>query len=346
MSNVPGLDEQSLARLTSLMQADGLIGTDDELAVRLISGGRSNITYGVKSATGNWVLRRPPLGHVLSTAHDMNREYRVLTGLAQTKGAIPVPAPVLMCHREDVLGAPFYLMEHIEGVVLRTVEEASSLSPDQQVAVANDMIDVLADLHQVDPSAVGLGEFGRPDGFMSRQVARWTRQLSDSRSRDLDAIEQLAEDLSATIPEQLHSSIVHGDYRLDNCIVRDGSVAAVLDWEMATLGDPFSDLGLFAVYYSGFSGTLNPVVQSIAGVGSYPTLDQLLDRYANRTGRDVSSLDWYIAFAWFKFAVILEGIHYRSTLGATLGPGFDGVSELVQPSVYRGRAALAGRGGR
>lgn len=346
MSNVPGLDEQSLARLTSLMQADGLIGTDDELAVRLISGGRSNITYGVKSATGNWVLRRPPLGHVLSTAHDMNREYRVLTGLAQTKGAIPVPTPALMCHREDVLGAPFYLMEHIEGVVLRTVEEASSLSPDQQVAVANDMIDVLADLHQVDPSAVGLGEFGRPDGFMSRQVARWTRQLSDSRSRDLDAIEQLAEDLSATIPEQLHSSIVHGDYRLDNCIVRDGSVAAVLDWEMATLGDPFSDLGLFAVYYSGFSGTLNPVVQSIAGVGSYPTLDQLLDRYANRTGRDVSSLDWYIAFAWFKFAVILEGIHYRSTLGATLGPGFDGVSELVQPSVYRGRAALAGRGGR
>ena len=343
MTHVPGLDEMAHVRLETLMREHDLLNADESLFVSLISGGRSNITYGVESATKSWVLRRPPLGHVLSTAHDMEREYRVLTGLSRAGGTVPVPKAVFVCGNAEVLGAPFYLMEQVSGDVLRTAKEALSLSPAHQESVANNLIDVLAALHSVNPDSVGLGDFGRPEGFMQRQVARWTRQLNDSRSRDLDGIEQLAEGLRDTVPAQRYSSIVHGDYRLDNCIVRGGAIATVLDWEMSTLGDPLSDLGLFDVYYSGLAGIDNPVVQAIDGLGAYPSIDHLVDRYACRTGYDMSHLDWYVSFAWFKFAVILEGIHFRSTLGATVGDGFDGVSELVQPSIDRGRAALAGQ---
>ncbi|GCE38881.1 MAG TPA: phosphotransferase family protein [Mycobacterium sp.] len=346
MEYEPGLDELARKRLEFSMREHGLIQPQDQLAVSLISGGRSNITYALETSTNAWVLRRPPLGHVLSTAHDMEREYRVLFGLGQADQTVPVPATAFMCRDKQVIGASFYVMERVSGKVLRTSTEALALPAEQQVSVADSLIDILAALHMVDPNSVGLGDFGRPAGFMQRQVARWTHQLNDSRSRDLNGIELLADSLRDSVPEQRYSSIVHGDYRLDNCLVRDGAIAAVLDWEMSTLGDPLSDLGLFEVYYSGLAGIDNPVVQALDGLGSYPPADRLIDRYASRTGHDISQLDWYVAFAWFKFAVILEGIHYRSTLGATVGEGFDGVAELVQPSIDRGRAALAGRGRR
>ncbi|AKE01122.1 acyl-CoA dehydrogenase (plasmid) [Rhodococcus erythropolis] len=343
MEHALGLDDLAHGRLEASMRDNGLMTPQEHLTVSLISGGRSNITYSLDTSTNHWVLRRPPLGHVLSTAHDMEREYRVLSGLGRAGSVVPVPVTAFVCRDDQVIGAPFYVMERVQGDVLRTDAQALELPTEQQASVADDLIDVLAALHTVDPDSVGLGDFGRPAGFMHRQVARWTRQLEASRSRDLHGIDSLAEHLRDSVPEQRYSSIVHGDYRLDNCLVRDGAIAAVLDWEMSTLGDPLSDLGLFEVYYSGLAGIGNPVVQSIDGLGSFPPIGRLLERYASRTGHDVTQLDWYTAFAWFKFAVILEGIHYRSTLGATVGDGFEGVAELVQPSIDRGLAALADR---
>lgn len=335
------LDPNALDRLGGLLRQRGALGANEPISSRLISGGRSNLTYEVSSDRDTWVLRRPPLGHVLSTAHDMGREYRVLTALGNPSVNVPVPETVLMCDDMDIIGAPFYVMKRIEGVVLRTADQALALNDSDQIHLSERLIDVLDDLHAIDPVSIGLGDFGKPVGFMPRQVKRWSRQLADSRSRPIHGIEELAADLESSMPIQVDSTIVHGDFRLDNCLVRNGDIEAVLDWEMSTLGDPLSDLGLFAVYYAGLADIPNPIVQSPGGLGSYPSLDVLLDRYALRSGRDLSELDWYIAFAWFKFAVILEGIHYRSTLGATVGEGFDGVSELVQPSVDRGRAALA-----
>lgn len=339
MTAAVGMDEDQRTNLQALLRGQGLLPLTDEVRVGLISGGRSNLTYRVESPSTSWVLRRPPLGHVLSTAHDMEREYTVLTGLSRA-ATVPCPAPVLNCTDGDVIGAPFFLMEYVEGSVLRSAEEVLSIPEQQQINVANDLADVLASLHTIDPATVGLTEFGRPSGFMARQVARWTRQLDDSRSRPLADIDGLAEQLAQTVPPQQYSSIVHGDYRLDNCLVRNGAVAAVLDWEMSTLGDPLSDLALFKVYYSGLAGIDNPIVQATDGLGSYPSFDSLSDRYATKTGHDLSALDWYEAFAWFKFAVILEGIHYRSSIGATVGPGFEGVAELVRPSVDQGVKAL------
>lgn len=338
MSTTPGIDEAGESRLIALLQKSDLPIAADDFSVQLISGGRSNITYRLRSGDSSWVLRRPPLGHVLSTAHDMGREFRVLSALGST--AIPVPATVLLCSDTAVIGTPFYVMEYIPGDVLRTASQALTLSESDQAGVASHLTDVLADVHQIAPEDVGLADFGKPDGFMNRQVRRWTQQLDDSRSRELPGIDGLARTLAKTVPPQRYSSIVHGDYRLDNCLVRGGSVAAVLDWEMSTLGDPLADLGLFSVYYSGLAGIDNPVVQALEGLGAFPRFNDLLERYAARTDRDLVDLDWYIAFAWFKFAVILEGIHYRSTLGRTVGDGFEGVASLVQTAVDHGWAAL------
>lgn len=344
MTGAAALDEAALSHVEALMRERGVLPTGEGVSLQHISGGRSNLTFKLQSPSGAWVLRRPPLGHVLTTAHDMAREYRVLTSLSAAGAPVPVPAPVLLCNDLDVIGAPFYIMRYVEGTVLRTAAQALGIGVKQQASVAAQLVDVLGTLHLVDPAAVGLERFGRPTGFMDRQVSRWTTQLGASRSRDLPGVDRLAEGLSRTVPQHLRSGIIHGDYRLDNCVVQDGSIVAVLDWEMAALGDTLADLGLFAVYYAGLADIENTVVQSIGGVGGYPPLDDLLERYARRTGADLTFLDWYIAFGWFKLAVVLEGIHYRTRLGATVGAGFEGIADLVQPSIERGLATLARAG--
>ncbi|NLA64432.1 MAG: phosphotransferase family protein [Leucobacter sp.] len=341
MTQNSGLDDGNRSRLVSFLSKHGLNASGSEITIDLISGGRSNLTYKVTTAEQSFVLRRPPLGHVLATAHDMSREYRVIEGLSRPGCDVPVPKPILLSDDETVLGVPFYLMEYVPGYIVRTVEQAQSLSSAAQREIGEDLVDVLAALHTTDPEAVGLADFGRPAGFMERQVRRWVRQLADSRSREINGIDRLAEVLGGSVPEQRYNAIVHGDYRLDNCLLRDSHIAAVLDWEMSTLGDPLSDLGLFTVYHAGLAGIDNPVVQAFDGVGSFPSITDLHARYAAKTGFNIDDLPWYTAFAWFKFAVILEGIHYRGTLGATRGDGFEGVSELVQPSVDRGLEALA-----
>lgn len=308
------------------------------LHAELVPGGRSNLTYFVGDGDSVWVLRRPPLGHVLATAHDMSREFRVLSALAPSE--VPVPRTIMLCQDEDVLGAPFYLMEKVEGVVFRDSEQvAAVLTRPQARELSFTLVDVLARLHEIEPDAVGLGDFGRPQGYLQRQVRRWQGQLDKSRSREVAGIEELHGYLAGSVPASQRAAIVHGDFRLDNVIVdADRRVAAVLDWEMSTLGDPLADLGLMVVYWQ----TLMPLAGATTDNG-FATAEEVVGHYGKRTGLDLSDVDWYVAFGFFKLAVVAEGIYYRYTLGKTVGDGFERYGELVPQLVRQGNEVLSGR---
>ncbi|WP_432002933.1 phosphotransferase family protein [Streptomyces sioyaensis] len=331
----PGLD---LERLRAHLDRERPGLTGGPLRAHLIEGGRSNLTYRITDGTGSWVVRRPPLGHVLATAHDMRREHRVISALHDTP--VPVPEALLLCEDESVIGAPFYVMELVEGVPYRTAAQLAPLGPERTRAVVLSLVDTLVELHAVDPEAVGLGDFGRPEGFLERQLRRWGKQLSASKNRELPGIDELHEALGRALPASPAPTVVHGDYRLDNVLVgADDTLKAVLDWEMSTLGDPLTDLGLLVMYSSDLGLPESPV-STTSGAPGHPTPAELIERYAARSGRDTSALAWYTAFAWFKLAVILEGIHYRFTLGQTVGAGFDRIGELVPVFIDHGLTTL------
>jgi aminoglycoside phosphotransferase (APT) family kinase protein len=336
-----GLDLDRLAAHLATSRPDLV---DGPLRARLIAGGRSNLTYLVSGGLREFVLRRPPLGHVLATAHDMAREFRVISALAPTR--VPVPAALLLCPDDTVLGAPFYLMERVTGVVYRTRRQTDQLTEGQRRQLAFAMMDTLAALHTVDPAEVGLADFGHPQGFLARQVRRWAAQLDRSRSRPLPGIDELRDLLAATAPGGANAGrIVHGDYRLDNLIADPTTLAirAVLDWEMATLGDPLTDLGLLLTYWEVLGGDAaagNPVADGLGPAAGFPSGAELISRYADRSGVDVGPLDWHVALGCFKLAVICEGIHYRYTLGQTVGTGFDRIGDMVDPLVAYGLAEV------
>jgi aminoglycoside phosphotransferase (APT) family kinase protein len=333
MSDLPGLD---LTRFAAWFDGacPGEIG--GPLRGQLIAGGRSNLTYEVTDGTKSWVVRRPPLGHVLATAHDMGREYQVITALRDTD--VPVAPANALCSDPDVIGAPFYVMARVDGIAYRTAEQIAPLGPVRIHAIAERMIDTLARLHAVDPGAVGLEKFGRPEGFLARQVRRWKKQLDASRSRPIAGIDELHALLAADPPDGGDATIVHGDYRLDNILVNaDDQLAAVVDWEMATLADPLTDVGLLIVYQRMDRLDEGPMASDAPG---YPSEEAVLARYSSRSGRDLSGLGFYIALASFKLAVILEGIHFRYVHGQTVGEGFENIGELVEPLVASGLAAL------
>ncbi|MFE7567236.1 phosphotransferase family protein [Streptomyces sp. NPDC057539] len=311
------------------------------LDARLIEGGRSNLTYAVTDTADpahRWVVRRPPLGHVLATAHDMKREYRVIEALHPT--AVPVPEPLLLCEDESVLGAPFYVMEYVAGTPYRTAEQLAPLGPERTRGAVLALVDTLVELHAVDPAAVGLDDFGRPDGFLERQLRRWGKQLDASRDRELAGIDELHAALGRSLPGPPAPTVIHGDYRLDNVLIdEDDRIRAVLDWEMSTLGDPLTDLGLLVMYSTPLELTGSPISTTAEAAG-HPTPGELIERYAAGSGRDTSAISWYTAFAWFKLAVILEGIHYRHTLGQTVGPGFDRIGALVPVFIQHGLTTL------
>lgn len=311
------------------------------LSAELIAGGRSNLTYALTDGIGRWVLRRPPLGHVLATAHDMVREHRVVSALAPT--AVPVPRALALCEDQGVIGAPFYLMEQVRGTVLRTLEQTLALGRERARELSGQLMGVLADLHSVDPAEVGLADFGRPDGYLKRQLVRWGRQLDASRSRGLPGLDELHSRLGDTVPETQRHTVVHGDYRLDNAIVdQEARIAAVLDWEMATLGDPLADLGLFLVYWDVTREVLpdNPIARGVSDRAGFPRGAEIVRPYAERTGLDLTPLPWYVAFGCFKLAVIAEGIHYRYTQGLTVGRGFGRIGDLVAPLAGHGLRVL------
>nr|WSY56104.1 phosphotransferase family protein [Streptomyces sp. NBC_00886] len=331
----PGLD---LDRLRGLLDRErpGLV--TGALSGRLIEGGRSNLTYAVTDDTAKWVVRRPPLGHVLATAHDMKREHRVISALHPTN--VPVPKPVLLCEDDEVLGAPFYVMEFVEGTPYRTADELVPLGPQRTRGAVLELVDTLVELHAVDPAEVGLADFGRPEGFLDRQLRRWGKQLDASRNRELAGVEELHAALGRRLPNSHAPAVVHGDYRLDNVLVgEDDRIKAILDWEMSTLGDPLTDLGLLVMYSIPLELPNSPISTTASAPG-HPAPAELIERYAARSGRDVSAVAWYTAFAWFKLAVILEGIHYRYTLGQTVGRGFDRIGELVPVFIEHGLTTL------
>ncbi|HEY3260058.1 MAG TPA: phosphotransferase family protein [Pseudonocardiaceae bacterium] len=310
----PGVDTDVL-RAYLERERPGLVG--GPLRAELIPGGRSNLTYVVTDGAQTWVLRRPPLGHVLATAHDMGREFRVLSALAGSQ--VPVPVTIVLCVDETVLGSPFYLMKKVDGTVYRTAQDTAGFTTPRARELSRRLVDVLAELHAVDIDAVGLADFGRPDGYLARQVRRWRGQLEKSRSREVPGIDELADRLAATVPTSRDATILHGDYRLDNVIVGPGDdIVAVLDWEMSTLGDPLADLGLLLVYWD------TPLsMQGVSTGHGFPSGAEVAQRYAAITGRDLAELDWYVALGLFKLAVVAEGIYFRHTQGKTVGEGFD-----------------------
>ncbi|MFY4719569.1 phosphotransferase family protein [Streptomyces sp. LaBMicrA B280] len=331
----PGLD---LDRLRALLERErpGLVR--GPLTGRLIEGGRSNLTYALSDGISRWVVRRPPLGHVLATAHDMKREHRVISALHPT--SVPVPAPVLLCEDEEVLGAPFYMMEFVEGTPYRTSAQLAPLGERRVRGAVLSLVDTLVELHAVDPAEVGLGDFGRPEGYLDRQLRRWGKQLDASRNRELPGIDELHAELGRKLPASPTATVVHGDYRLDNVLIgADDRITAILDWEMSTLGDPLTDLGLLVMYSRSLDMPDSPVSTTAEAPG-HPAPEELIERYAARSGRDVTAVSWYEAFAFFKLAVILEGIHYRFTLGRTVGQGFDRIGELVPVFIDHGLTTL------
>jgi len=316
--------------------------------VALISGGKSNLTYRVACDAGEVVLRRPPLGHILPTAHDMAREHRVLTALEDT--AVPVPRVLHYAGGDGPLGAPFYVMERVVGHVCRNALPGGYAdAPARRAAIGGALVDVLADLHTVDPVSVGLEDFGRPAGFMERQLRRWSQQWEASKTDDLPALDELHEDLARTLPPQRAEAIVHGDYRLDNTILHPtapGRIVAVLDGEMSTLGDPVTDLGALLAFWSEPADdavrAAARIVAPVTAADGFPSRAEVVARYAQRTGFDASDVDWYQAFAYFKLAVVCQGIAARAAGGAMLGSGFDAAQRLVAPLVAAGRHVLSG----
>jgi aminoglycoside phosphotransferase (APT) family kinase protein len=319
-------------------------GVTPPLRFTRIKGGHSNLTYEIDDAAGRrLVLRRPPLGHLLPTAHDMTREWRFISATHPTP--VPVPPPLGFCEDTDVTGAPFYVMEFVEGHVLHDATVAEQFYDEaQRRVIGESFIDVLADLHDVDPDEVGLGDIARKEGYITRQLKRWYSQWNASKTRELPLVDELHDTLSARIPEQGPARIVHGDYRLGNCITAfDGPIAAVLDWEIATLGDPLADVGYVLSTWPepGEGGPAHRMSPSI--VPGFPTRSELLDRYAARSGRDVSTIDFYIAFSHWKSACIVEGVYARYLNGAldTTGVNVDAFKLSVEMSVQSASNALA-----
>jgi aminoglycoside phosphotransferase (APT) family kinase protein len=320
-----GLDLDGVARFL----AARVPGIGGPLMAELVAGGRSNLTYYLRTPGGEWVLRRPPLGHVLPTAHDMAREYRVLAALADTD--VPVARPLVLCEDPSVTGAPFYVMERRYGVVVHdTLPADFAPRPEDRRRISLALVDTLARLHAVDPAAVGLGDFGRPDGYLARQVRRWGEQWQRSKTRELPALERLRDRLAAAVPASGPPAIVHGDFRLENVMLDaddPGRVVAVFDWEMSTLGDPLSDLGWLLALWAqpddppAYHAALAPTLPTLAP--GFLTRAELAAAYAARTGRDVAGIAYYHVLGLFKLAVILEGIHARYLAGETVGEGFE-----------------------
>jgi aminoglycoside phosphotransferase (APT) family kinase protein len=296
------------------------VGVEPPLSFDLIAGGRSNLTYLVTDARGrDVVVRRPPIGHVLATAHDMHREHRIVTALSPTD--VPVAKTLGLCEDVSVNGAPFYVMEYVVGHVLRDAETAEKEMDERGRRRASESIaEVLAALHNVDVDAVGLGDLGRREGYLSRQLERWHGQFDKSQVEGkprAEVVDGVYERLAASIPEQQGTTIVHGDYRLDNTMLDDdGNVIAVLDWEICTLGDPLADVGLLMVYWSEPGDAIMALVTSPTVVPGFLTRADLRRIYADATGRDVSALDYYVAFGYWKLACILQGVAARYFGGA------------------------------
>jgi aminoglycoside phosphotransferase (APT) family kinase protein len=331
VTQIQGIDE---GRLTPWL-ADRLPELEPPFRFVRVGEGQSNLTFRVDDAAGRAVvLRRPPLGEILASAHDMDREHRILRGLAGAGAR--VPQPLAACDDPDVTGAPFYVMEHVDGVILTKVKAAEELAPAARATAARSLVQTLTELQAVDLDAAGLADFKRPESLASRQLRRWTRQWHASKTAEVPVVEEVAERLADQMPEEHESVLVHGDYRLDNAVLAaDGEVKAVLDWELCTVGDPLADVGLAIAYWNelgpaaGQPGAL--FREPVTAVAGFPPGSELAAEYARASGRDLDALQFWTAFAYWKIAIIVEGV-YRRWLN---DPGNGSGAGELQPAVGR-----------
>lgn len=312
--------------------------------VQLIAGGKSNLTFEITSAAGSLVLRRPPSGKLLPSAHDMNREARVQRALADT--AVPVAPIVLLDPDGELLGVPSYVMAKVEGRVIReSLPTGYATSEAERTGLGNSLVDTLVALHSINPEDVGLNDFGRPEGFVERQIRRWSGQWEKSKTHDVDELDELGTLLTEQLPTTQRTSIVHGDYKIDNCILDPADptkIVALLDWEMSTLGDPMTDLGMMLFYWREPDQEQHPLIPSVTDQPGFPSRQHLAERYATATGVTLEEIDYYRAFANFKFAIIAQGVSARAAAGAMAGQDFGNLDPLVLDCARSGLNLLKG----
>ncbi|HMT50808.1 MAG TPA: phosphotransferase family protein [Dietzia sp.] len=309
----------------------------------LIAGGKSNLTFTLRSDVGELILRRPPTGELLPSAHDMGREARIQLGLAGT--GVPVARVVLNETTGEDLGVPYYVMDKVVGHINRDELPPGFAESDRdKAAMADAQIDAMVALHAVDQDAVGLGDLGRPEGYLERQLRRWLGQSEKaSDTVRADRLPDLAARLGRSMPTSPSSRIIHGDYRLDNYVVDPGDpgrILAILDWELSTLGDPVADLAQTVLYWGDPDGPEVPLIPSITTEPGWPGPQRLLDRYCAATGTDPSHMPWYLAFAVFKFAAIAQGVATRSEAGDMAGQDFGDIGPQIRDLVDHGHAIL------
>ena len=339
-SALPGIEADRVGHWLA-DHVDGLAGP---VEFGLVSGGRSNLTYRLTDAAGvTYALRRPPTGGVLSTAHDVSREWRFISALAPT--AVPVPSPVAYCADVAVTGAEFYVMGFVEGLVLADTEAGLALAPQARARAAEDLIDVLVALHALDPVAVGLGDMVRKTGYVERQLRRWHAQVHATDPPELALLDEVHDLLARRIPAQA-SGIVHGDYRAGNVTFGpDGALRAVFDWELATSGDPMADLAWLASTWQDPGEQLPPATPGPSAVPGFPARAQLVQRYARLSGRDVSNLPYWVAFSRWRSACIGVGVRARYLAGHMADDGFAArlltSAENPDPGSAASRAILA-----
>ena len=331
--SVPGVD---LERLLPWFREN--VAPVNELSAEVIGHGRSNLTYRLRSGEDSWVLRRPPLSHVQATAHDMSREFRILSALAPTD--FPAPKPYALCSDESVNGAQFYVMEYVDGfIAVDSVEVSKRFDESQRRKIAEELVEVLVKLHAFVPEEIGLADFGKPQGYLERQVRRFSEQLTQIRYRQTPELDELARRLKNAIPPERKPGIVHGDYRLDNAILDDeGHIIAVLDWEMCTLGDSLADMGLLRMYWGSATSTQLAIGgTTVMTLPGFPTWEEAAALYEEKSGTDLQGLDFYTVLAHFKLGVILENMYKRFLAGGTVGAGFEMIG---QQAVLLGKRGL------
>ena len=334
MAGVEGINEE---KVTAWL-CDQIEGLAPPLQFTLIAGGHSNLTYRfVDRNRRAYVLRRPPLGHVLESAHDMSREHRIVSALQGS--AVPVAPTFGLCEDKEINGAPFYIMGFVDGLVLHDAQAAAGLAAEQRQSIGEHVIDVLCELHRIDPEDVGLGQLGRKEAYLERQLKRWNKQWAASKTHEIPEMEETARLLEERRPEQIGATIVHGDYRLGNMITTGGKISAVLDWELCTLGDPLADVGYLLNSWAEPGETETGLVPTEAG--AFPDRQSLRARYESSTGRDLAGINYYRAFSHWRLAAIGQGVYKRYLVGA-MGANRDMDLDAYRNSVHvRAQAALA-----
>jgi aminoglycoside phosphotransferase (APT) family kinase protein len=333
MTAAPGPEPIDTHALSSFLNAAG-VHVVGELNVSPLAGGRSNPTFALSDGHSAWVLRRPPYAEVLQSAHDMGREARVMSALWPTE--VPVPRIVAGTDDRSVIGAPFYVMERVQGRPLRNVHDAAALTAGQRADLSKALVNTLAALHDVDPHAVGLGDWGRPDGYLERQVARWARQWEAVATRDRPEVIELLGRLASALPTSPRPAIVHGDFKVDNVMIGvddPGEVRALLDWEMSTFGDPLADLGLLLSFWDEPGRPFHPITAGTTALPGFWSAADIAKAYAQLRDVDLAGIEWYVAFADVKIAVVLEQIHARQVSDS--GRKAEDVGAMVDPLIDR-----------